>query len=85
MKEKQPHQTDPHLDAPAESNREKHINFRDVEEESTENFMIDKSTTERQKQWREEIKEGEKEKSRSDARYNNSTKSMDEDDTQGVS
>ena len=43
MKEKDQRDTDRHLNAPLESNREKHINFREVEEESSENFMINKT------------------------------------------
>lgn len=84
MKEKEERQTDPHLDAPSEANREKHINFREVEEESAGNFEVDKSTSDRQKQWRQEIKEGEEEKTRSDQEANRSTMPMDEDDTIGV-
>ena len=84
MEEKEERQTDPHLDAPSEANREKHINFREVEEESTGNFELDKSTSDRQKQWQQEIKEGEKEKRHSDQTTNHSTMPMDEDDTLGV-
>jgi hypothetical protein len=76
--------TDPHLDAPSESNTEKHINFREVEEESSGNFMIDKTISDRQKQWRQEIEEGEKEKRRSDETKDNSTMPMDEEDTLGI-
>jgi len=83
MKEKEPHQADSHLHAPSEANREKHINFPEVEEESTENFEIDKSTSDRQEQWRKEIKEGKEEKRRSNAQRNNSTMPVDEDDTTG--
>jgi len=58
MKEKDQSGTDRHLDTPSESNREKHINYREVEEESSGNFMIDKNPTDRQKQWEKGIKEG---------------------------
>ena len=78
MKEKEQNQTDPGLDAPAESNRGKHINFREVEEESAKNFELDKNTSERQKQWREEIKESE-EKAR-----NSSARPEDNHDTVGI-
>jgi len=58
-------QTDPHLNTPSEANREKHINFREVEEDSSGNFMIDKTSTDRQKQWKQEIEEGEKDRQNS--------------------
>jgi hypothetical protein len=83
MENKEPGQTDPHLNAPSESNTEKHINFREVEEESAGNFAIDKTTSDRQKQWQREIKEGEEEKRHSDQTKNNSTMPMD-DDTLGI-
>lgn len=79
MKEKDKNQTDPGLGAPAEANRGKHINFREVEEESAKNFELNKNTSERQKQWREEMKEGEEEKGPS-----NSAMPLDEDDTVGI-
>lgn len=83
MNEKDQSGTDRHLDGPSESNREKHINFREVEDESSENFVLDKNSTDRQKQWKEGIKEGE------EARQNtgNNTPSampMDEGDTLGI-
>jgi hypothetical protein len=83
MKEKKHSQTDSHLDAPSEANREKHINFPEVEEESSGNFAIDKTTSNRQKQWQQEIKKGEEERRHSN-QQNNSTIPMDEDDTLGV-
>ncbi|MBO9681830.1 MAG: hypothetical protein J7502_04025 [Flavisolibacter sp.] len=83
MKEKDQGGTDRHLDAPSESNREKHINFREVEEESSGNFMIDKNSTDRQKQWKEGIREGEEEKQNTDS-STPSAMPMDEDDTLGV-
>jgi hypothetical protein len=57
MKENQ-RQPDQHLDTPAEANRDKHINFPEVEEESSQNFAIDKNSTNRQKQWQKGIEEG---------------------------
>lgn len=83
MKEKGQGATDRHLDAPSESNRGKHINFREVEEESSGNFMIDKNSTDRQKQWKEGVKEGEEEKQNTDS-STPSAMPMDEDDTLGV-
>ncbi|HTM93885.1 MAG TPA: hypothetical protein VL095_15795 [Flavisolibacter sp.] len=83
MKEKDQSEKDRRLDTPSESNREKHINFREVEEESSGNYMIDKSSTDRQKQWKEGIQEGEEKRQNTD----NTTPSampMDEDDTLGV-
>lgn len=76
-------QTDSHLDTPSESNREKHINFRDVEQESTGNFSIDKTSTERQKQWNEGVKEG-REQAQNKDNNTPSAMPMDEDDTLGV-
>lgn len=86
MKEKDQPRVDPHLDTPSEANREKHINFPEVEEESSGNFMIDKSTSDRQKQWQQEIKEGEEGKQKQEANNNvaPSPMPMDEDDTLGV-
>jgi hypothetical protein len=84
MKEKEPPKTDPHLNAPSESNREKHINFREVEEDSPGNFAVDKSISERQKQWRKEIEEGEEQKSSADTLQNNSAVPLDDDDTVGI-
>jgi hypothetical protein len=74
---------DHHLDTPSESNREKHINFPEVEQESSENFTINKGTSDRQKQWQKEIQEGEREKSRS-GEEGNPSMPMDEDDTIGI-
>jgi hypothetical protein len=74
---------DKHLDTPSESNREKHINFPEVEQESSENFTINKDTSDRQKQWQQEIQEGEREKSRL-GQEGNSSMPMEEDDTIGI-
>ena len=68
MKEKEenslPQDKDRHLDIPSESNREKHINFLDVEDtdddQNTGGNRKDKETEERQKQWREGVEEGKK-------------------------
>ena len=50
------------LDVPAEANMEKHINFLEVEEESQTKtgFNADNFASERQKQWKEGLEEGEK-------------------------
>jgi hypothetical protein len=54
-------QGDRHLDIPAESNREKHINFTDMEsEDSQDQAKPDKSDQERRKQWQEGLEEGQK-------------------------
>ena len=84
MKDNEQRKIDPHLGAPSQANTEKHINFREVEEESAGNFSIDKSTSERQKQWQQEINKGEEEKRRNDQTGNSSNIPMDEDDTLGV-
>jgi hypothetical protein len=52
---------DPHLDTPAEANREKHINFLEVEDESVSrpsNDQVDDFASERRKQWEKGIAEG---------------------------
>jgi hypothetical protein len=54
-----------------------------VEQESSENFTINKGTSDRQKQWQKEIQEGEREKSRS-GEEGNPSMPMDEDDTIGI-
>ena len=72
-----------HLDTPSESNREKHINFREVEQQSSEDITINKGTSDRQKEWQKEIEEGEREKSRSGGQ-DTSSMPMDEDDTIGI-
>jgi hypothetical protein len=55
---------DQHLDTPSEANREKHINFRNVEEESGEliSFKNKDEVKERRKEWQQEIEEGKKER-----------------------
>ena len=51
---------DPHLDVPAEANREKHINFLEVEENGsrTGNDNVDDFASERRKEWERGIAEG---------------------------
>ena len=83
MKQKNQQQVDRHLNAPQEAGRNKHINFQEVEEERSENFVINKNVSDRQKQWQEEIEQGEKGKQNSDHR-NSSTMPMDNDDTLGI-
>lgn len=83
MKEKDKSQTDRHLDTPPDSNDEKHINFREVEEESSGNFMIDKNSTGRQKQWEEGIQKGREERQKADDNTP-SAMPMDKDDTLGI-
>lgn len=54
-------QWDRHLDAPAEANTEKHINFLDTEDQEdseSSDRRKDKATEERQKQWRDGLEEG---------------------------
>jgi hypothetical protein len=82
MKESEPRRGK-HLDTSSESNREKHVNFPELQQESSENFTINKSTSDRQKEWQKEIEEGEREKSRS-GQKDNSSMPMDEDDTIGI-
>ena len=85
MEEKDQRNTDPRLDTPAESNREKHINFREVEEESSEEFaVIHTPPADRQKQWQEGIEEGKKANRESKDQSTPSAMPMDEDDTLGI-
>ena len=55
---------DPHLDIPSEANTDEHINFLEIEEPGTKKHKLDRETEERQKQWREGLEEGEKERNR---------------------
>jgi hypothetical protein len=55
-----PQDKDRHLDIPQESNRDKHINFLDIEDPGNDSRRKDKDTEERQKQWQEGIEEGKK-------------------------
>jgi len=59
-KDQQGRQTDPSLDIPAEANREKHINFLDVEDESTTKNGInnDDFAAERKREWQQGLQEG---------------------------
>ncbi|HEU4632991.1 MAG TPA: hypothetical protein VFS22_03340 [Flavisolibacter sp.] len=56
---------DPHLDVPSEANRDKHINFRKLEEDSGQfvSFRDKDEIKERRKQWQQGIEEGKEEKS----------------------
>lgn len=59
MKEEKEKQPDRHLDAPSEANRDRHINFLKVEEESANTIAdVHNTSTDRQKQWREGVEEG---------------------------
>jgi hypothetical protein len=62
MKEKaQQPAGDRHLDTPSESNREKHINFMEVEEESSnqsDRNRSEEADRERRKEWQEGLEEG---------------------------
>jgi len=61
-KEKQQaQQLDPRLYVPSEANREKHINFLEVEEDEnrSKDRDADDNDNERQKEWKEGIQEGE--------------------------
>ncbi len=57
-----PQDKDRHLDVPQEANRDKHINFIDIEDPSSGRNRRDKRkdhvTEERQKQWKQGIEEG---------------------------
>jgi hypothetical protein len=55
---------DPHLDAPSEANREKHINFREVDEEDADliSFKNKEEVTKRREAWQKGLDEGRKAK-----------------------
>jgi len=62
-KKQTPQDKDRHLDIPSEANRDKHINFREVEEGGyTGDTDIDDATRERQRQWQQGIEEGKRNK-----------------------
>lgn len=63
MKERKEKKIDPSLDTPSEANRQKHINFLDVEndvEQEQNRRENDEFSEERQKQWKGGIAEGKK-------------------------
>jgi len=82
MKGKDQGGTDRHLNRPSDSNGDKRINFREVEEESSGNFILDKNSTDRQQQWKDDIKDGEQENKRTT--NTPSAMPIDGDDTLGV-
>jgi len=54
-------QKDPHLDIPAEANRDKHINFSEAEDDAPDtNRKEDELIKKRREQWQQGVKEGEK-------------------------
>ncbi|MCU7552000.1 hypothetical protein OCK74_22965 [Chitinophagaceae bacterium LB-8] len=58
-----PQDKDRHLDTPQEANRDKHINFLDIEnpgDQNKDNRKRDKETEERRKEWKQGIAEGKK-------------------------
>lgn len=57
--ERKAQDTDPRLDTPSEANREKHINFREVEEESSGTLGFNNNASkDREKEWQEGLEEG---------------------------
>lgn len=59
---KEDQQTDTRLDTPSEANREKHINFREVEEESSDAVVFNNNDSkERKEEWQKGLEEGRKE------------------------
>ncbi|HYH16303.1 MAG TPA: hypothetical protein VD794_13835, partial [Flavisolibacter sp.] len=60
---------DPSLDVPAEANREKHINFLEIEEDNgtrSGNDNVDDFATERRKEWERGIAEGKEARDKSE-------------------
>lgn len=60
----QEQEPDPHLDVPSEANRDKHINFRKLEEDGGEllSFKDKDEVKERREQWEQGVEEGRKER-----------------------
>ena len=72
------------MDTPAQANREKEIDFPDVEPQSTTNFTVHKHDKERQEHWREGVKEGEEKRQQSDKPpHSGSAMDLDNDETIG--
>jgi hypothetical protein len=83
MKENDQNTTNKQFDTPSEANRDKHINFRDVEEESAQKIIVDHTQpTDRQKQWQEGLEEGRQ--ANQNPPTQQSPMPMDEDDTLGI-
>jgi hypothetical protein len=84
MKEKQREQPDRHLDTPSEANRDNHINFVKVEEESANRIAdVHPTSSERQKQWREGLEEGKEERENSGGNETEKRVASEDDDTLG--
>jgi hypothetical protein len=85
MKKNEQERTDRHLDTPSESNQEKHVNFLQVEEESSHQIAGGNNrASDRQKQWKQGIEEGEQARENSDQGTTGSVMPMDDDDTLGI-
>ncbi len=83
MKENDQNKTAKHLNSPAESNREKHCNFTEAEDESAEKFVVDQTLPDdRQKEGTQGVEGGRK--TNQDPPSQQSPMSMDEDDTLGI-
>ena len=85
MTDKQQRPLDRHLGTPAESNQDHHINFQKVEEESAGTLAdFHYTDTERQKRWRQGVKEGHEAQEQSDdPGKSNISRSNDDDATLG--
>ena len=85
MEEKKQVKPDKRLFVPAEANRNKHIDFRDVEQENVTHPAIHKQNKQKQKEWEEGIQEGDAERNRSDdPPKSDSPMRMDDDETIGI-
>ena len=84
MKANEQQRTGRHLNMPSESNRQKPVNFREVGEGSRQISISGDHTSKRQKEWRQEIQEGEQAKEQSTQQQTGHAMPMDNDDTLGI-
>lgn len=84
MKENEQGRIDPHLDTPSEANREKHINFPEAEEGGPKQSAGSTDGSDRQKEWKQGIKEGREAEENTPQDKAGSALPMDNDDTLGV-
>lgn len=74
-----------HLDTLSESNREKHINFIDVEEETSNQINNDRTSDQGQKkEWDNGIEKGKRENQNPSSNKSNSGIPLNNDETIGI-
>jgi hypothetical protein len=60
MRQENNRKTDPNLDTPSESNRDKHVNFRELEEDNSSSNKMSDQDKKRRDEWNRGIEEGKK-------------------------